>query len=101
MINERDYEYLMGQVAGMIAVMSAVVQALPPSTRTRVQKQMHAQFESLIEAMCTTGSAEGLPACEGAEWVRDLFLKRIARAEKKSKIRETPPPAENGLDVQL
>ena len=101
MINERDYEYLMGQVAGMIAVMSAMVQALPPAARTRMQKQMHAQFESLLEAMCATGSAAGLPAREGAEWVRDLFLQRITTAAKKPKNRETPSPAGNGLDVQL
>jgi hypothetical protein len=101
MTNERDYENLMGQVAGMIAAMSAIVQALPASTRTRVQKQMHAQFESLIEAMSTTGSAAEWPAREGAEWVRDLFLKQLAKAEKKPKNRETPPPAGNGLDIQL
>jgi len=101
MKSERDFEYLMGQIAGMIAVMSAMVQALPPAARARMQKQMHAQFESLIEAMSTTGSGAGLPARDGAEWVRDLFLKRIAKADKKPKSRGTPPAPENGLDVQL
>jgi hypothetical protein len=101
MTNERDYEYSMGQVAGMIAVMSAIVQALPPSTRKRMQKLMHAQFESLIEAMCTTGSAEALPAREGAEWVRDLFLKHLAKAENKPQDGDTPSPASKRLDFQL
>jgi hypothetical protein len=66
-----------------------------------MQKQMHAQFESLIEAISTTGSTAEWPAREGAEWVRDLFLKQLAKAEKKPTNHETPAPAESGLDFQL
>ena len=101
MDNERDEANLIGQVAGIIAMMSAIVQALPPSTRKRVLQRMHPQFESLMDAMCTTGSAAAGPASEGAEWVRDLFLKQIAKAEKKPKTRETSPQAGHALDMEL
>jgi hypothetical protein len=101
MVHERDEANLMGQVAGIIAVMLAVVQALPPSTRKRLPHQLHTQFESLIAAMCKTGAAEAVPAREGAEWVRDLFLRQIANANKNSKNRETSRPAADILDMQL
>jgi hypothetical protein len=101
MDNYRDEANWMGQVAGMIAVMSAVVQSLPPSTRKRLVQQLRPQFESLMEAMCTTGSAEAEPAREAAEWVRDLFLKQIARAEKKPRNCEASSPARDTLDIQL
>jgi hypothetical protein len=101
MDNERDEANLMGQVAGIIAVMSAVVQSLPPSTRKRLAQQLHPQFESLMEAMCTMGPAEAEPAREGAEWVRDLFLRQIAKANKKRKDRETSCPAGDALDIKL
>ena len=101
MNNERDEANLMGQVAGIIAVMSAIVQALPPSTRKRLQQQLHVQFESLTAAMCTTGAAEAGPAREGAEWIRDLVLKQIAKANKKPKNRETSSLAGDAVDIQL
>ena len=101
MNHERDEANLMGQVAGIIAVMSAVVQALPPSTRKRLSQQLHTQFESLIAAMRTTGTSDAEAGREGAEWVRDLFLRQIAQANKMPKDRETSSPAGDVLDIQL
>jgi hypothetical protein len=98
---ERDEANLMGQVAGIIAVMSAVVEALPPTTRNRLLQQLHTRFESLLAAMRATGATEGESGREGAEWVRDLFLQQIAKAGKKPKGRKAPLPAENAVDVQL
>ena len=59
MINERDEANLIGQCAGIIAAMLAVVEALPASTRKRLQQQLHTQFESLMAAICATGKTEG------------------------------------------
>ena len=101
MSGEREEANLMGQVAGIIAVMSAVVQALPPTTRKRLQQQLRAQFESLIAAMRATGAAEAEAGRVGAEWVRDLFLRQIAEANKKSKTRGTVAPQSDAVDIQL
>lgn len=97
----RDEANLMGQVAGIIAVMSALVDALPATTRNRLLRQLHARFESLLAAMRATGAPEGESGREGAEWVRDLFLRQIAKAGKKPQAREVPRPAENAVEVQL
>ena len=101
MNQERDEANLMGQVAGMIAAMSAIIQALPASTRKRLSQQLHAQFESLLAAMRTTGATEAQAGREGAEWVRDLFLRQIAEANKKPKDRGAPTPAKDVLDIQF
>jgi hypothetical protein len=101
MDHERDEANLMGQVAGIVAVMLAVVQALPPSTRKRVLQQLHSQFESLIAAMGTTGGTEAKLGREGAEWVRDLFLRQIAKPNRKPKNREISCSAGETLDIQL
>ncbi len=101
MNSERDEATLMGQVAGMIAVMSAIVRALPPTARKRMQQQLHSQFESLMAAMSAT-EAQGIGAGrEGAEWVRDLFLKQIAEADKKPMKGEKTPPVRKELDIQF
>ncbi len=101
MDDERDEANLMGQVAGIIAVMSAVVQALPPSTRKRLPQQLHTQFDSLLAAMSATGAHEARAGREGAEWVRDLFLKQLAKANKKSKDPAVSPPPAGALDIQF
>ena len=101
MDRERDEANLMGQFAGMIAVMSAMVQALPPSARKRMQQHLHVQFDTLIAAMCKTGETEARAGREGAEWIRDLFLKEIAKANKKPKDREPSPSAGDAVDIQL
>ena len=102
MDHERDEANVMGQVAGIIAVMSAVVLALPPSTRKRLPQQIRAQFDSLIAAMRTTGTVEAEAGREGAEWVRDLFLRQLEQAAtKKPKGSEVKPPASDTLDVEL
>ena len=107
MAHESDEANLMGQVAGIIAVMLAIVQALPPTTRKRLPQHLHAEFASLIAAMCA-GPAATEGGREGAEWVRDLFLRQIdkvpgkAKAPRKSTARDEPArPAEDVLDIQL
>ncbi len=101
MTHEHDEAFLIGQAAGTIAVMSALVQALPATTRKRVLKNLRPQFESLLTAMRTTGATGAQIECKGAEWVRDLFLSEIAKAEKKLKVDEPSPPAADALDIQL
>jgi hypothetical protein len=51
--------------------------------------------------MCTTGATDAQAGCEGAEWVRDLFLRQLAEAGKKPKDRKTSSPAADGLDFPL
>jgi hypothetical protein len=100
MNSERDEATLMGQVAGIIAVMLALVRALPPTARKRMQQQLHSQFESLIAAMSAT-EAQGVRAGrEGAVWMRELFLKQIAEADKKP-ASGGKTPVRKELDIQF
>ena len=101
MNHERDEAFLMGQAAGIIVVMSALVQASPPSTRKRMLQKLRPQFDSLIAAMRTTGATEAQTERKGAEWVRDLFLSQIAEADKKSKVRESSSPPADALDIEF
>ena len=95
MQEERAEPNLMSQIAGIIAMMSALVKTLPPSTRKRLLRQTHAEFESLLAAMSTTSAPEAQSEREGAEWIRDLFLKRIVQADTKPKTSKIPQAAEN------
>jgi len=97
----RDEALLMGQAAGLIAVMSALVQASPPSTRKRMLEKLRPQFESLFAAMRTSGMTEAQTELKVAEWVRDLFLSQILKAEKKQKVPESSRPAVEALDFEL
>ena len=98
---DRDEAFLMGQAAGIIAVMSALVMASPPSTRKRMLEKLRPQFESLIAAMGTTGLTEAQTERKGAEWVRDLFISQITETHNKSKVRETSSAAGHALDIEF
>jgi hypothetical protein len=93
MDDKRDEHNLIGQTAGIVAMMSALVKTLPPSTRKRLLRQTQAEFESLLAAMSTTNASRS--ECEVVEWLRDLFLKRIAQADSKQKSRKVSKAAEN------
>jgi len=95
MDDKRDELHLTGQIAGVIAIMSALVKSLPPSTRTRLLRQTHAEFESLLAAMPATSASQAQHDREGIEWMRDLFLKRIAEADSKQKNRKVPKAAQD------
>ena len=97
----RDHAHLMGQIAGIIAVISAVIEALPPTARKRLERQMHSQFESLLAAMHRTGASEAGTEFEGAKWIRDLYLKKIAAAPGKPKSLKASLPSDGAVDIQL
>ena len=101
MHEERHESNLMGQIAGIIAMMSALVKTLPPTTRKKLLHQTHVEFESLLAAMSTTSSSKGPTEREGVEWMRDLFLKRIAQADSKPKRRKVPAAADPGQRTAL
>ncbi len=101
MEHQHDEAFLAGQVASMIAVMSALVEALPAATRKRFVQKLHPQFESLIAAMRTTGAADAQTERRGAEWVRDLFLNQIEKAGKSGQQRKTLSAAPDSVDIQL
>ena len=101
MNRQHDEAFLMGQVASLIAVMSAMVQALPSATRKRLLQQLNPQFEALIAAMRTAEASDAQTERKGAEWVRDLFLRCIANAEKMPRSRKKSSPAVDTLDIQL
>ena len=92
---ERDKLDVLGQMAGIIAMISALVKTLPPSTRKRLLRNTQAEFESLLAAM-STGSASGAYVeRESVEWMRDLFLKRIDQADSKQSSRRVSKAAAN------
>jgi hypothetical protein len=93
--DERDEPHLVGQTAGLIAMMSALVKTLPPSTRKRLLRQTHAEFDALLAAMAAASASGAQPEREGVEWMRDQFLKRIAEAESKQKGRKSLKTAED------
>ena len=95
MDDEHDDANLIGQTAGIIAMMSALVKTLPPSTRKRLLRQTHAEFDSLLAAMSTTNASQAQSEREVVEWMRDLFLKRIAQADSKQKSRKVSKAAED------
>ena len=95
MDHKRDEPHLTGQIAGVVAMMSALVKALPPLTRKRLLRQTHTEFESLLAAMSATGASQPQIDREGVEWMRDLFLKRITEADSKQQNRKVPKAVEN------
>lgn len=99
MEHERDEAFSMGQAAGIIAVMSALVQASPPSTRKRLREKLRPQFDFLLASMRKTGMTEAQTERQGAEWVRDLFLDQIGKEDQKPKVRKFAAPAD--LDIQI
>ena len=75
---DRDV-YQLGQVTGIVGVLSAVVDVLPRSARQRLPARLHASFEPLIAVMLTDSGARADVAREGAEMVRDAFLAGLSR----------------------
>ena len=98
---------LVGQMAGIIAMMSALVKVLPQSTRKRLLLQIQVEFESLLAAMSAAGASGGQAERESVEWLRDLFLRRIERADAKPQRRRlrkapgmTAPASDPGTSRQ-
>ena len=83
MAEESDQPELMGQVAGIIAMMSAIVKTLPPTARGRLERHIHAEFESLLAAMAATSEPDARCDLQRVEWMRDLFLKRIEESKSR------------------
>ena len=77
MEKERDEPHVLGQVAGIIAMMSALVRTLPPSTRKRLLNQVQVEFDALLTSMSATDASQVRAERESVEWMRDLFLKKI------------------------
>ena len=96
MSDERDESHLVGQTAGLIAMMSALVKTLSPAARKRLLRHTQAEFDSLLAAMSTASASDAQTEREGVEWMRDQFLKRIAEAEPKQKSRKGLKTAEDG-----
>ena len=108
---------LLGQMAGTIAMISALVKTLPPATRRRLLHHTQVEFESLLAAMSDAGVSQVRAERESAEWMRDLFLRRIAQADLKPsrrRIRKAPEgsapdkdsdarrqPASTNIDFEL
>jgi len=99
--DQRDEAFLVGQAAGIIAVMSALVQAQPATTRKRMLQKLRPLFDSLTAAMRSSGATEAQIERKGAEWVRDLFISQIAEADKKTKTRASPAPPPGALDIEF
>lgn len=87
MAEEWDEPAMTGQLAGIIAMMSALVKTLPPTARARLKRQLHVEFESLLSAMSAAGDPDVQAERNGVEWMRDLFLKRIEQMDPKQKAR--------------
>src|SRR5215510_13372863 len=88
-MEEEDGSNLVGQMAGIIAMMSALIKVLPPSTRKRLLHQMQVEFESLLATMSQAGASQVQADRESVEWMRDLFLRRLEQAEAKQTRRRT------------
>jgi len=87
MVEESAEPSLIGQVAGIIAMISALVKTLPPATRVRLQRQIHAEFESLLSAMSATSGEDAQAERNSVEWMRDLFLKKIEELNPNQKAK--------------
>src|SRR5688572_23374544 len=95
MNDQRDEPHLIGRTAGILAIVSAMVKTLPPSTRKRLLRQTQVEFESLLAAMSKTSGSESQHEREGVEWMRDYFLKQIAEADSKQKSGKVLKKAED------
>ena len=101
-----DEPNLLGQMAGIIAMMSALIKVLPPSRRKRLLHQTQVEFESLLATMSSDSTSEAQVDRESVDWIRDLFLRRIEQAEAKPTRRRTrkapraPAPGEDTDTVQ-
>jgi len=103
MEKERDEPHVLGQVAGIIAMMSALVRTLPPSTRKRLLNQVQVEFDALLTSMSATDASQVRAERESVEWMRDLFLRRIAQADSKParpRGRKAPVAAASGKDLR-
>jgi hypothetical protein len=101
MEEERDKPSVLGQMAGIIAMMSALVKALPPAARKRLLDQMQVEFDSLLASMSTADASQVPAERESVEWMRDLFLRRIAQADLKPtrpRSRKAPAASASGKD---
>ena len=99
MEEEPDQPNLLGQMAGIIAMMSALAKTLPPAARRRLLHETQVEFESLLAAMSGAGDSQVRAERESVEWMRDLFLKRIAQADLKTprpRIRKAPGGSASG-----
>jgi hypothetical protein len=72
---------LLGQITGIVGVLSAVINALPPSARKQLPGRLHASFEPLIAKMLADTGADADAAREGAEMVRNTFLAALMRRD--------------------
>ncbi len=103
MINEKDEANLMGQFAGIITAISALIEALPPATRKRLQQRLDARFTSLLGGLRSSGAGEGTAECEGAQWVRELLFRQLGDAKDKPKRSKSKAPSQQsgGFDIEL
>ena len=70
--------FSLGQTAGIVAVLSAVIRALPSPARSQLPEQINASFEPLIAGLLADAGADADAGREGAEMVRDIFLAELA-----------------------
>ena len=83
MEDQCDEANMLGQMAGIIAMLSALVKVLPSSTRRRLLDQTQVEFESLLAAMSAAGPSQVQMERESVEWMRDLFLRNVQQADAK------------------
>ena len=74
-------------------MMSALVKVMPPAMRKRLLHQTQVEFESLLAAMSAASPVQ--VERESVEWMRDLFLKRIARVDEQPTRRRVRKAAAN------
>jgi hypothetical protein len=91
MIDDKDEAHIRGQLAGLIAVMSAFADGLLAATRDRELRQMEPQFEAPLKAIGGTRDHHTDAEREAAQWIRDLFTKKLQATKKASKSGRSPP----------
>jgi hypothetical protein len=92
-----DESDLSAQVAGIVAMISALIKSLPAANRKRLLRHIVAEYDALSAAMSSAGASQA--DRDGAQWMRDLFLKRIAALDSKPVHRKRSKPAQNSPAV--
>ena len=62
-------------------MISALIKSLPPANRKRLLRHLLAEFDALTAAMSSAGASQA--DRDGVQWMRELFMRRIAEADSK------------------
>lgn len=75
--HERANFDMLGQITGLVAVLSAMIDTMPRDTLIAFRKGLDKEFEPLLAMMLADPASDADPSREGVEAVREAFLEKV------------------------